>query len=74
MKSQDFLDLAHGQPFLWQSGSSTVQWKPGCRWFAQRASARQLHKTIPPMPIAIPTVPQTDRLPLGMLIAITSES
>jgi hypothetical protein len=38
MKSENFFDLAHGQPFLRQLGSSTFQWRPDCRWFAQRAS------------------------------------
>ena len=28
MEPQNFLQLAHGQPFLWQRGFSTYQWSP----------------------------------------------
>jgi hypothetical protein len=38
MKPQYFFDLAHGQPLLRQSGSSTAQWKPDRRCSVQRAS------------------------------------
>src|SRR5438045_1768115 len=57
MKSENLFDLAHGQPFLRQLGSSTFQWRPACRWFAQRASGlRRFNKMIPTMPISIPGV------------------
>ena len=28
MESENFLEFAHAEPRLWQSGSSTSQWKP----------------------------------------------
>src|ERR1039457_1821508 len=67
MEPQNFLQLAHGQPLLWQLGVSTYQWSP----VATAALRRHSH----PMPISVPNYNRkTDRHQFGTLIGITSES
>jgi hypothetical protein len=67
LEPQNFLQLAHGQPLLWQLGFSTYQWSPVA------TAALQLRSN--PMPISIPNYNRkTDRLQFGTLIGITSES
>jgi hypothetical protein len=67
LEPQNFLQLAHGQPLLWQLGVSTFQWSP----FAT-AALRHLSN---PMPITVPNYTcKTDRHQFGTLIGITSES
>jgi len=67
MEPQNFLQLAHGQPLLWQLGVSTYQWSP-----IATAALRRYSNL---MPISIPNYScKTDRHQFGMLIAITSES
>src|SRR5450759_6042889 len=67
MEPQNFLQLAHGQPLLWQLGFSTYQWSP----IATAALRRRSNL----MSISIPNYNcKTDRHQFGMLIAITSES
>jgi hypothetical protein len=67
MEPQNFLQLAHGQPLLWQLGVSTSQWNP--------ITTAALHRHSNPMPITVPNYNhKTDRLQFGMLIGITSES
>src|ERR1700722_15496133 len=67
MEPQNFLQLAHGQPLLWQLGVSTFQWSPVATAALRRRSNL--------MPITVPNYNRkTDRLTFGTLIAITSES
>ena len=67
MEPQNFLQLAHGQPLLWQLGVSTYQWSP--------AATAALRRRSNPMPITVPNYNRkTDRLQFGTLIGITSES
>jgi hypothetical protein len=67
MEPQNFLQLAHGQPLLWQLGFSTYQWNP--------VATTALRRRSNPMPITVPNYNRkTDRLPFGTLIGITSES
>ena len=66
MQPQYFLQLAHGQPFLWQRGFSTYQWSLPPRLRLRRRSN--------PMPITVPNYRRnTDRFQFGLLIDITSE-
>jgi hypothetical protein len=68
LEPQNFLQLAHGQPLLWQLGSSTYQWSPS-------AATAALRRRSNPMPISVPNYNRkTDRLQFGTLIGITSES
>jgi hypothetical protein len=68
MEPQNFLQLAHGQPLLWQLGFSTYQWSPS-------ATTAALRRRSNPMPISIPNYNRkTDRHQFGILIGITSES
>ncbi|MDP3000234.1 MAG: hypothetical protein Q8N47_22305, partial [Bryobacterales bacterium] len=65
---QNFFQLAHGQPLLWQLESSTYQWSPSVATAALRRRSN-------PMPISVPNYNrETDRLQFGTLIGITSES
>ena len=67
MEPQNFFQLAHGQPLLWQLGVSTYQWSP--------AATAALRRRSNLMPITIPNYNRkTDRLQFGTLIGITSES
>src|SRR5664279_1223429 len=67
MEPQNFLQLAHGQPLLWQLGVSTYQWSPVATAALRRRSNL--------MPITVPNYNRkTDRLQFGTLIGITSES
>jgi hypothetical protein len=67
MEPQNFLQLAHGQPLLWQLGVSTYQWSP--------IATAALRRHSDPMPITVPNYNRkTDRLQFGTLIGITSES
>src|ERR1035438_1891135 len=67
MEPQNFLQLAHGQPLLWQLGVSTYQWSP--------VATAALRRHSDPMPITVPNYNRkTDRLQFGTLIGITSES
>jgi hypothetical protein len=67
MEPQNFLQLAHSQPLLWQLGFSTYQWNPVATAALRRCSNL--------MPITVPNYNRkTDRLQLGTLIGITSES
>jgi len=67
MEPQNFFQLAHGQPLLWQLGFSTYQWSP--------IATTALRHRSNPMPISIPNYNcKTDRLRFGILIDITSES
>jgi hypothetical protein len=67
MEPQNFLQLAHGQPLLWQLGVSTYQWSPVTTAVLRRRSNL--------MPITVPNYNRkTDRLQFGTLIGITSES
>ena len=67
MEPQNFLQLAHGQPLLWQRGFSTYQWSP--------VATAALRRRSNPMPISVPNYNRkTDRLQFGILIGITSES
>jgi hypothetical protein len=66
MEPQNFLQLAHGQPLLWQLGVSTFQWSP--------VATATLRRYSNPMPITIPNYNRkTDRHQFGTLIGITSE-
>jgi hypothetical protein len=78
MEPQNFFQLAHGQPLLWQLESppkSRVQvdriptffkWSP--------AATAALRRRSNPMPITVPNYNRkTDRLQFGTLIGITSE-
>jgi hypothetical protein len=68
MEPQNFLQLAHSQPLLWQLGFSTYQW-------SSSAATAALRRRSNPMPINFPNYNRkTDRLQFGMLIGITSES
>jgi hypothetical protein len=68
LEPQNFFQLAHGQPLLWQLGSSTYQWSPS-------AATAALRRRSNPMPISVPNYNRkTDRLRFGTLIGITSES
>src|SRR5207248_7376562 len=68
IEPQNFLQLAHGQPLLWQLGFSTYQWSPS-------ATTAVLRRYSNLMPISIPNYNRkTDRLQFGTLIGITSES
>jgi hypothetical protein len=67
LEPQNFLQLAHGQPLLWQLGVSTYQWIPVATAALRRRSNL--------MPITVPNYNRkTDRLQFGTLIGITSES
>jgi hypothetical protein len=67
LEPQNFFQLAHGQPLLWQPGFSTYQWTPS-------ATTAVLRRCSNPMPISIPNYNRkTDRLQFGTLIGITSE-
>jgi hypothetical protein len=67
MEPQNFLQLAHGQPLLWQLGVSTSQWSPVA------TAALRRHSKL--MPITVPNYNRKiDRHQLGTLIGITSES
>jgi len=63
MEPQNFLQLAHGQPLLWQLGFSTYQWgsvRHGC-----------LRRRSNLMPIIVPNYSRnTDWLQFGTLINI----
>jgi hypothetical protein len=66
VEPQNFLQLAHGQPLLWQRGVSTYQWNP--------VATATLRFRSNLMPITIPNYNRkTDRLQFGTLIGITSE-
>ena len=66
MEPQNFLQLAHGQPLLWQRGVSTFQWSPVA------TAALRRHSNL--MPITVPNYNrQSDRHQFGTLIGITSE-
>jgi hypothetical protein len=66
MEPQNFLQLAHGQPLLWQLGVSTYQWSP--------VATAALRRCSNPMPIAVPNYNRkTDRHHFGMVIDISSE-
>jgi hypothetical protein len=66
MEPQNFLQLAHGQPLLWQLGVSTFQWSP--------VATATLRRYSNPMPITIPNYNRkTDRHQFGTLIGITSD-
>src|SRR5262245_62027033 len=66
LKPQNFLQLAHGQPLLWQLGVSTYPVESNRHGYLRRRSN--------PMPITIPNYNRkTDRLQFGTLIGITSE-
>jgi hypothetical protein len=63
MEPQNFLQLAHGQPLLWQLGVSTYQWSP--------VATAALRRHSDPMPITVPNYNRkTDRHQFGTLIAI----
>jgi hypothetical protein len=67
LEPQNFLQLAHSQPLLWQLGFSTYQWTP--------VATAALRRRSNPMPISVPNYNRkTDRLQFGTLIGITSES
>src|SRR5437868_12784602 len=67
MEPQNFLQLAHGQPLLWQLGISTFQWNPAA------TAALRRHSNL--MLITVPNYDRkTDRYQFGTLIGITSES
>ncbi|HTC77399.1 MAG TPA: hypothetical protein VK657_02230 [Terriglobales bacterium] len=67
IEPQNFLQLAHGQPLLWQLGISTFQWSP------LATAALRRHSNL--MPITVPNYSRkTDRHQFGTLIGITSES
>jgi hypothetical protein len=67
MEPQNFLQLAHGQPLLWQRGVSTSQLSP--------IATAALRRHSNPMPITVPNYNRkTDRHQFGTLIGITSES
>ncbi len=67
MEPQNFFQLTHSQPRLWQLGASTYQWRP--------VATAALRRRSNPMPITVPNYNRkTDRLQFGMLIGITSES
>jgi hypothetical protein len=69
MEPQNFFQLAHGQPLLWQLiGISTSQWSPSA------ATAALAPPRSNPMPISVPNYNRkTDRHQFGTLIGITSE-
>jgi hypothetical protein len=68
LEPQNFFQLAHGQPLLWQLGFSTYQW-------SLSAAPAALRRRSNPMPITVPNYNRkTDRLQFGILIGITSES
>jgi hypothetical protein len=68
LEPQNFFQLAHGQPLLWQLGFSTYQWSPS-------AATAALRRPSNPMPITVPNYNRnTDRHQFGTLIGITSES
>jgi hypothetical protein len=68
MEPQNFLQLAHGQPHLWQLGFSTYQW-------SLIVATPALRRCSNPMPISVPNYNRkTDRHQIGTLIGITSES
>jgi hypothetical protein len=68
MEPQNFFQLAHGQPLLWQLGFSTYQWSTSVATAALRRRSDL-------MPITVPNYNRkTDRLQFGTLIGITSES
>jgi hypothetical protein len=67
MEPQNFLQLAHGQPLLWQLESPLNQWSP--------ITTAALRRHSNPTPITVPNYNRkTDRLPFGTLIGFTSES
>ena len=67
LEPQNFFQLTHGQPFLWQLGVSTYQWS--------QVTTAALRRRSNPMPITVPNYNRkTDRLQFGTLIGITSES
>jgi hypothetical protein len=67
MEPQNFLQLAHGQPLLWQLGVSTYQWSP-----VATAALRRYSNL---MPITVPNYNRkTDRLQFETPIGISSES
>jgi hypothetical protein len=67
MEPQNFLQLAHGQPFLWQRGFLHLP--------VESAATTALRRPSNPMAISVPNYGRnTDRFRIGMLIAITSES
>ena len=37
MESENFFEFAHAEPRLWQSGSSTSEWKPAPAQLAERS-------------------------------------
>ena len=67
MEPQNFLQLAHRQPLLWQLGVSTYQWSL-IATAALRAIPIQCRSAFRT------TAVKTDRLQFGTLIGITSES
>jgi hypothetical protein len=67
LEPQNFLQLTHGQPLLWQLRFSTYQW-------SSSATTAALRRCSYPMPISVPNYNcKTDRLQFGTLIGITSE-
>ena len=66
LEPQNFFQLAHRQPLLWQLGVSTYQWRQSPRLLcAPFQSNADQHSELQP---------KTDRLQFGTLIGITSES
>src|SRR3954453_20627012 len=66
LEPQNFLQLAHGQPLLWQLGVSTYPVESNRHGCLRRRSN--------PMPITVPNEHRkTNRLQFGTLIDITSE-
>jgi hypothetical protein len=77
MEPQNFLQLAHGQPLLWQRGSFHLKVDFGgetyFKWIPTATAALRRHSN--PMPITVPNYNRkTDRHQFGTLIGITSES
>src|ERR1019366_1295837 len=78
MEPQNFLQLAHGQPFLWQWGFSTYQWSPPPRLpcAAIPIRCRSVFRTTTVIPIGFasecrsPSLRNRDRHHFGTLIAI----
>ena len=67
MEPQNFFQLAHSQPLLWQLGVSTYAVDP--------VATAALRRRSDLMPITVPNYNRkTDRLQFGILIGITSES
>jgi hypothetical protein len=66
LEPQNFLQLAHGQPLLWQLGVSTYPVESNRHGYLRRRSN--------PMPITVPNYNRkTDRFQFGTLIGIPSE-